>query len=595
MNIRVDLNTPISDGTEVVFRSPVDCSQITGLIVYYQENGNTASKEFALADANGNNVGDIDHLFAEDVVVKVILDVKNSMAFVQNADTNAYLEGRFAELEDKIGTGGSTNSANGIPDRINVLVGNPFYIYFNNVLSRKDTHFWCNKVNGLETKLYDERLVITATEAGIKTLSWKVYDDSLNVLNSGELTIVACEDKKINCRALVIGDSTVSQCNGYSKVLLDNVSAMGGSLTLLGTRGTAPNLHEGRPGWSTDYYCTKAEASSYTNPFYNNGFDFSYYMEQQGYSGVDVVVIQLGINDIFGMTLENFTPTNVLNNLQTMVDSIIAYNSDIKVIVNLITPPNGNNHSFTDAYGTQQVEFAYRINTIRMSQAMIEHFANNDFVTICANNCVINDETDINDGVHPTQDGYAVLGQNIYETIVNISEFDLLGLHKRTAVFREGGAIQATTAREMSFDKMYYFDGRGGYCLGSNYTAISLNDLVATKDSIKFTANSTDSNLKLNAYGVSIPLDLEDGKTYTVSATRKSTSGHLTYILTYVKGDNDMWTQESWAQVERTTGDTYSKSFTTEAGKGYALFFALSANDNNVPCEFTNISVVEVE
>jgi hypothetical protein len=103
MNVRVDLNYPIKDGTEVVFRSPVDCSQVTGLIVYYLvESGSTESKEFAFADAHGNNVGDIDHLFAEDVVVKVILDVTKSMAFVQNADTNAYLEGRFAGIETTI-------------------------------------------------------------------------------------------------------------------------------------------------------------------------------------------------------------------------------------------------------------------------------------------------------------------------------------------------------------------------------------------------------------------------------------------------------------------------------------------------------------
>jgi hypothetical protein len=98
MNIRVDLNYPIKDGTEVVFRSPVDCSQVTGLKVYYrEENGAARSKEFVLADAHGNNVGDIDHLFAENVVVKVILDLTTRMAFVQNADTNAYLERRFAE------------------------------------------------------------------------------------------------------------------------------------------------------------------------------------------------------------------------------------------------------------------------------------------------------------------------------------------------------------------------------------------------------------------------------------------------------------------------------------------------------------------
>lgn len=95
MNIRVDLNTSIKDGTEVVFRSPVDCSQVTGLKVYYPDG----SQEFAFADAHGNNVGDIDHLFAENVAVKVILDVTTGMAFVQNADTNAYLEGRFSEIE----------------------------------------------------------------------------------------------------------------------------------------------------------------------------------------------------------------------------------------------------------------------------------------------------------------------------------------------------------------------------------------------------------------------------------------------------------------------------------------------------------------
>lgn len=102
MNIRVDFNTSIMDGTEAVFRSPVDCSQITGLIVYYKENGSTVSKEFALADAHGNNVGDIDHLFAENVVVKVILDVTHGMAFVQNADTNAYLESRFDGKADGV-------------------------------------------------------------------------------------------------------------------------------------------------------------------------------------------------------------------------------------------------------------------------------------------------------------------------------------------------------------------------------------------------------------------------------------------------------------------------------------------------------------
>lgn len=95
-NIRVDVDHIITDGCQIKFRSPVDCSAVTGLIVYYPgADGLTTSTVFAFADAHGNNVGDIDHLFAENVVVNIILDVTSGMAFVQNADTNKYIEENF--------------------------------------------------------------------------------------------------------------------------------------------------------------------------------------------------------------------------------------------------------------------------------------------------------------------------------------------------------------------------------------------------------------------------------------------------------------------------------------------------------------------
>ena len=114
MNIRVDLTTPITDGTEVVFRSPVDCSQITGLIVYYDGG----SKEFAFADAHGKNVGDIDHLFAENVVVKAILDVTYAKAYVQNADTNGYIESTFVKSVNGVtpDKNGNVEVDNGVAD-----------------------------------------------------------------------------------------------------------------------------------------------------------------------------------------------------------------------------------------------------------------------------------------------------------------------------------------------------------------------------------------------------------------------------------------------------------------------------------------------
>lgn len=99
MNVRVNLDYTIYDGAEIVFKAPCDADQVTGLIVYYPNGTEEVSSVFSFADAHTNDLGHIDDLFYAGAVVKVILDTETNMAFVQNAPTNAYLEGRF----DRIG------------------------------------------------------------------------------------------------------------------------------------------------------------------------------------------------------------------------------------------------------------------------------------------------------------------------------------------------------------------------------------------------------------------------------------------------------------------------------------------------------------
>lgn len=95
-NIRVDVPKTIFNGYELVFLSPCDCSEISGISIYYpNEQGIEMSKEFAFKDAHGHNLGNVDDLFTEGVYVKVILDVTNGKAYIQNADTNYYLEQKF--------------------------------------------------------------------------------------------------------------------------------------------------------------------------------------------------------------------------------------------------------------------------------------------------------------------------------------------------------------------------------------------------------------------------------------------------------------------------------------------------------------------
>ena len=102
MNVRVDLREPIRDGMEVVFKAPCDYANVTGLNLYYPSDGVMVSQTFAFADAHANDLADLDVLFAKDAVVKVILDLDANMAFVQNADTNAYLEGRFKNIGETL-------------------------------------------------------------------------------------------------------------------------------------------------------------------------------------------------------------------------------------------------------------------------------------------------------------------------------------------------------------------------------------------------------------------------------------------------------------------------------------------------------------
>ena len=101
--IRVDLESTVINGQALTFKSPADCSDITGLVVYYPEGNTTTSKNFKFVDAHGVDVGSgTISLFAANALVKVVLDIDSGKAYVQNADTNAYIENTFVKKEELI-------------------------------------------------------------------------------------------------------------------------------------------------------------------------------------------------------------------------------------------------------------------------------------------------------------------------------------------------------------------------------------------------------------------------------------------------------------------------------------------------------------
>lgn len=99
-NIRLDLDASIYDGQNLTFKAPCDSTNVTGLITYYPNGDSTESTVFTFKDAHGNALDALD-LFAEGAYLTVVLDTVNKTCYFKNADTNAYLEGRFAKIESE--------------------------------------------------------------------------------------------------------------------------------------------------------------------------------------------------------------------------------------------------------------------------------------------------------------------------------------------------------------------------------------------------------------------------------------------------------------------------------------------------------------
>lgn len=265
-------------------------------------------------------------------------------------------------------------------------------------------------------------IAFTVPAGGNSTVSngyhYMVFDEHLaRVSQQTQIGYYIAQENLRDCTALVIGDSTVAQ-NYMTQYMLDTFADKGKTLTLLGTRGTSPNSHEGRSGWSAYQYCTAAASGGVSNPFYNPStekFDFSYYMSEQGYSAPDFVVIQLGINDLYNASIKDTqnkieqTASYVLS----MVDSILAYNPNQKIILNL---PTALNNDVTKHYNMLVLvrNTFVRYNDYIQLKALA-YSDNNLRCSYC--HLLLDPDSDILDDVHPKSAGYAKMAAEVINQI----------------------------------------------------------------------------------------------------------------------------------------------------------------------------------
>jgi lysophospholipase L1-like esterase len=298
---------------------------------------------------------------------------------------------------------------------------------------------------GIDHTLYDYDF--TCTKGAHQVSGWRWTPASTDAAGTYALTL-ACLDKRTgdvlatastqvilvaktanagNTKKIqVIGDSLVA-AGSITQGILNNASADSMAVTLIGTRGTGLNKHEGRGGWTINDYTTAGRTyylftvsgittapainatiytynggeftiqesnlsggagtllCSYTgtapvngstgtltkkdaaavgdtsisfsnvqsqsgNPFWNGtAIDYQNYLTVYGLTAPDVVIIQLGINDTFGLTSDqavtDFCAT-AFPKLDLLINSILAVNANIKVAV--CAPPS---YASQDAFG----------------------------------------------------------------------------------------------------------------------------------------------------------------------------------------------------------------------------------------------------
>ena len=259
----------------------------------------------------------------------------------------------------------------------------------------------------------------TSIESAVNGYRVNIYDGAFNLIDNIILKPFYIKAKNLqNCSALVIGDSQIEQ-GLITSNMLEAFTEASKELTLLGTRGTAPNLNEGRSGWGANTYCTLASSGGVTNAFWNpstSKFDFSYYMEQQEYESVDFVIINLSGNDLYNAEIGNSDQLieNTVGYIFEIIDSILAFNSSQKIILNL-APATTLDES--KAINTSRVVRNVYTRYNNIMQVLLRDNTYLNKVHTSYTHLVVDPATDLTDHIHENAGGYKKMADELINQI----------------------------------------------------------------------------------------------------------------------------------------------------------------------------------
>jgi len=328
-----------------------------------------------------------------------------------------------------------------LPPYLYGVVGREVNLYFDNLImdeaSRYDWNVSCYDGDSGNGKQQGERwtFVPDAPKAGTVYSVSAIDKRTGRTIGTGTFTLIIVATNSgasATPKIIAIGDSTTAGGEMITELNALCVSGMPG-LTTLGTKGSAPNKHEGISG-NTLLLFTSAGS-----PFWFSGaVDFSQYIATNGLVGCDFALIHIGINDVFSFTSDaevGYQIPAIIARLDILIASIHAYNAACKIGICLTIPPAKSQDAFGNSYDTGQTRWRYKRNNWLWVRKLIDTYKGrtaeqiwlipynvcidtvNNFPFGSAASVNSRNPTAIsraNNGVHPQTYGYLQLSDVVY-------------------------------------------------------------------------------------------------------------------------------------------------------------------------------------
>lgn len=342
-----------------------------------------------------------------------------------------------------------------LPAELWAVPGRELNLYFDNVVLARDLRSLVFDVDCTKGRQDEERWRFTPaeTDVGDYELTLRVLDAQMLPLAEGKSTlhvVPASAGAGTSFTLLCVGDS-LTNASIYPQELWALFGMEGeAKLKLIGTHhpiaAMPPEVvHEGYGGWAWQTFCTRWTAGTDAkakSPFLtlvdgNPTLDFAKYCEANNDAKApDFITVLLGCNDTFGAneaTIETTIDT-MFGYADTLLAEFRRVGPQTRIGLLLLPPPAATQDAFGTNYNCGQTRWQYRRNQHRVVERMTARFGGREAEGIWLLPAHVNLDTvnnyptvtgpanarsqvqvaRLNNGVHPSADGYRQIADTIY-------------------------------------------------------------------------------------------------------------------------------------------------------------------------------------